>query len=251
MAIFSYDGAQLASLPRDETRGVNPPGRVYDALKRAGQFLDSSEGVSSAQAKNRSDSQMVDITDVLAQRSQDVSARDVPHSLEASEDVLEQAPISAPPQNGLLGTAVSVALNKKARILPHSIEPRLEEYYRIIRTNILQEQSKRSFRSLLVASPRPRDGKTLTVLNLALTFAMVPSFKVLVVDGDLRRGNLGATLGLEDSLGFSNFVENGAKLEDVILKCDTLPMKFIMRGTAKLSPRKCSNRHFWARKYEN
>jgi capsular exopolysaccharide synthesis family protein len=225
--------------------GVNAPAqnesrklmsRVYDALRLAGQFPDSSQEVLSAEPKSVSDNEMVELSEILAKCVPNVPITEALPSQEVLPEVLEQTATSVPSRNGLLGCLVTVALNKRARILPHSVDPRLAEHYRIIRTNILQQQSKNPFKSLLVASPDPQDGKTLTLLNLALTFAMVPSFRVLVVDGDLRKGNLGATLGLGDSVGFSNFIEGRAKLDEVILKSETLPINFMLHGNAKLAP---------------
>src|SRR6266481_645441 len=97
----------------------------------------------------------------------------------------------------------------------------------------MQEREKKSFRSLVIASASPQEGKTVTVLNLALSFAMLPSFKVLVVDGDMRRGTLGEWLGVDDShCGLSNLLDGSSRFEDVILKSDNLPMQFITRGNS-------------------
>ena len=138
-------------------------------------------------------------------------------------------------KNGSFGTPAAVALDKKARLIPHSVDPTLVEHYRILRTRILQRQKEKKFRSLLVTSPGPREGKTVTVLNLGLTFAMLPSFKVLVVDGDLRRGNLGEWLGVGDRPGFSNLIAGKATLEEVVLKSEEISMDFIVRGNSEVS----------------
>jgi capsular exopolysaccharide synthesis family protein len=88
----------------------------------------------------------------------------------------------------------------------------------------------------MLTSPGPKDGKTVTVLNLGLNFAMLPSFKVLVVDGDLRRGNLGDWLGADEHPGLSNLIEGSASLDQVILKSNETPMHFMVRGNSKTSP---------------
>ena len=77
------------------------------------------------------------------------------------------------------------------------------ERYRMLRTKILQEREKKFFRSLVVTSASPQEGKTVTVLNLALSFAALPSFRVLVIDGDMRKGSLGDWLGIDrEQTGF-------------------------------------------------
>jgi capsular exopolysaccharide synthesis family protein len=87
----------------------------------------------------------------------------------------------------------------------------------------------------VVTSAAPQEGKTVTVLNLALSFASLPDFKVLVIDGDLRRGTLGRWLGVPDERpGLSNLLAGTAQLEDVVLKSDEVPMHFMVRGTEEV-----------------
>src|ERR1035441_5882206 len=97
------------------------------------------------------------------------------------------------------------------------------------------------FRTLLIVSPSPKEGKTVTVLNLGLSFAMLDSFKVLVVDGDLRKGNIGKLLGVEDRPGLTNLIEGSASLEDAVLKCDEIPMHFLLHGNSRIPPAELLN----------
>ena len=63
-------------------------------------------------------------------------------------------------------------------------------------------------RTLLVTSSVPGDGKSLTATNLAITMAMGGS-RVLLVDADLRKGNLHSRLNLENNGGFTQvFLQN-------------------------------------------
>jgi capsular exopolysaccharide synthesis family protein len=140
------------------------------------------------------------------------------------------------PRNGSIGAQAKVVLDQKARLIPHAVDPAVVEHYRTLRTKILQLQSQKSFRSLIVTSPSPQEGKTVTVLNLGLCFAMLPSFKILVVDGDLRRGSLGNWLGMNNGAGLSNLIDGSAKLEDVVWKSDESSMNFMLRGTSEVPP---------------
>jgi len=63
----------------------------------------------------------------------------------------------------------------------------------------------------------------------------VPNFRILVVDGDLRRGSLGKWLGVSDHPGLSNLIEGSAKLEDTVLKSDVTTLQFMVRGTSKVA----------------
>jgi capsular exopolysaccharide synthesis family protein len=61
---------------------------------------------------------------------------------------------------------------------------------------------------LVVTSPSPGDGKTTTAINLAITLAE-RGRRTLLVDSDLRRGTVGALLGLERSPGLTTILVEG------------------------------------------
>ena len=139
------------------------------------------------------------------------------------------------PRNGT-GVAVHASLDRKARLIPYATDSAVLERYRRLRTKLLQEQEARPFRLLMVASPNPKEGKTVTALNLALSFAMLPSCKVLIVDGDLRKGSLGECLAVNGPPGLSDLVEGTATIGEVVLKSDELPIHFVLRGNSKVLP---------------
>ena len=153
--------------------------------------------------------------------------------LPAVEELLTEP--AGRPKNGL-GVPTQLSLDKKAPLIPEAADPVIVEHYRRLRTKILQQQQNKPFRTLVVTSPGPQEGKTVTVLNLGLSFAMLPDCKVLVVDGDLRRGSLGKWAGTGDRAGLSNLMDGSAALQDVVLKCDELPVYFMTRGTSRVSP---------------
>jgi protein-tyrosine kinase len=133
-----------------------------------------------------------------------------------------------------LGLPTTASLDKKARVIPNAINPSVVEHYRRLRTKLLQKREEKPFRTLLVTSPNPQEGKTLTVLNLAYSFALLPDFKVLVVDGDLRRGTLGRWLGVPGNPpGLSDLVGGSVRLEEVVLQSEGIPMHFMLRGNAR------------------
>jgi receptor protein-tyrosine kinase len=70
---------------------------------------------------------------------------------------------------------------------------------------------------LLVTSPSPGDGKSTTAANLAAALADSGQ-RVLLVDGDLRRGQLTRTFGVEKAPGLSSLVTRTAGLRDVLLE---------------------------------
>ena len=132
-------------------------------------------------------------------------------------------------------TEAKARLDHSARLLPFVANSTVLDYYRRLRTKILQQREIQPFRSLVVTSASPKEGKTVTVLNLALSFSTLPNFKVIVIDGDLRRGTMGSWLGVRhDQPGLSNLIDGSARLEDIVLKSDQVPMHFIACGKAEV-----------------
>ena len=128
---------------------------------------------------------------------------------------------------------VHARLDRTARLIPYAADPAILEHYRRLRTKLLQEHEVKPFRILMVASPNPQEGKTVTTLNLALSFAMLPSCKVLVIDGDLRKGSLGKWMAVDGRPGLSNLIDGTAGINDIVLKSDDVPMHFVLRGNSK------------------
>jgi non-specific protein-tyrosine kinase len=159
-----------------------------------------------------------------------VGRADTPGTLSLEEEL---KPPAGPPQKGVFGSHAKVTFDQTARLIPHAVDSRVVEHYRRLRTKILQQRTTKRFQSLVVTSPNPGEGKSVTALNLGLSFAMLPNFRVVVVDGDLRRGSLGKWLGVNDMPGLSNLIDGSAKLEDVVLKSDESPMCFVVRGTSE------------------
>lgn len=91
------------------------------------------------------------------------------------------------------------------------LEPQSEiaEAYRALRTSILLSSAGGPPHSIVVTSPMPQDGKTMTSINTAIVLAQQGK-KVLLVDADLRRPNVHLSFGLRQQLGLSNVLSGGA-----------------------------------------
>lgn len=122
------------------------------------------------------------------------------------------------------------------RVIPNAAKPVVLEQYRKLRTKVLQQFQVRRFRTLAITSPGPKEGKTTTALNLALSFSMLPNYRVLVVDGDVRRGSAGAYLGADRLPGLSNVIDGSARLEDVILQYEECAVHVLLRGNSPVPP---------------
>jgi capsular exopolysaccharide synthesis family protein len=164
----------------------------------------------------------------------------VPEPSVTPEDLLDlafQRPNRPATTEETPGNKTPIVFDAQARLLPHSNDSIVLEHYRRLRTKILQQHEIKPFRTVVVVSAVPQEGKTVTTINLGLSFAMLPAFKVLVIDGDLRRGTIAKWLNVPPKrAGFSDLIEGTADIEDVILSTDQTPARFMVAGNSTISP---------------
>lgn len=89
------------------------------------------------------------------------------------------------------------------------------EAFRQLRTNIQFVEAVEGRKSLIISSSVPSEGKSTTIANLAIAMSDLGA-KVLLIDCDLRKPKQHKYLGLEGSVGLTNYLIDQAKLEDVI-----------------------------------
>ncbi|MCL4476359.1 MAG: polysaccharide biosynthesis tyrosine autokinase [Nitrospirae bacterium] len=80
----------------------------------------------------------------------------------------------------------------------------ISETYRALRTSILLSTPE-PVKSIAVTSSVENEGKTTTAVNLAITLAQMEKM-VLLVDADLRKPKVHSVLGMDNSIGLSNFL---------------------------------------------
>jgi len=81
----------------------------------------------------------------------------------------------------------------------------LAESYRSMRTNIQFIQYEKEAKVLLFTSSSAREGKTTTIVNLALTMAQTGN-RVLLFDADLRRPSIDGLFGLDREEGLTEIL---------------------------------------------
>ena len=89
------------------------------------------------------------------------------------------------------------------------------EAYRTLRTNIQFARLERGGKVLVVTSPTLQEGKTTTIVNLALTMAQSGQ-KTLLVGGNMRRPSLHRFFGIEREPGLSDILVGNAGWRDCI-----------------------------------
>ena len=109
------------------------------------------------------------------------------------------------------------------------------EAYRTLRTNIKFTVVDGSLKTLVVSSSSPREGKTLTASNLAITEAQA-GLKTLLIDGDLRKPMLHTLFGLEEKYGLSDLLIGNTQLKDIVIKTAVDNLFIIPAGTIPPNP---------------
>ncbi len=86
-------------------------------------------------------------------------------------------------------------------------EPAVESY-RALRTNVTFVGAEKPLQYIAVTSPGPREGKSTTAINLALTLAQ-SGRRTILVDGDLRRSTIHRAFGLVQEPGLTDVLIGG------------------------------------------
>ncbi len=109
----------------------------------------------------------------------------------------------------VIGQIPSAEGEKDAKLLVHSDQRHaFAEAFRALRSSIFYMPFEgKAPKTLFVTSAVPGEGKSTIASNLAITIAFSGS-RVLLVDGDLRRGALHARFGVENKCGFTDVLTN-------------------------------------------
>ena len=110
----------------------------------------------------------------------------------------------------------------------------LAEAYRNVRSALLFSGREASH-VIAVTSSIPKEGKTTTCLNLAVSLAHAGS-RVLLVDTDLRRGELHKFFGLEGGKGISDVLVGRIKPESVVQRTGIPNLDLVATGPFPPNP---------------
>jgi capsular exopolysaccharide synthesis family protein len=122
-------------------------------------------------------------------------------------------------------------------IVPQHVRPLVQEgddshhaeIYRVIRTNLEFAKRDLGANAITVVSAGSGEGKSLTMFNLAYTYAKNGD-KVLIVDSDLRRPSQHKILGVPYGVGLTNLLLDQKTLDEVIVPTSVPNLYFMSRG---------------------
>ena len=105
------------------------------------------------------------------------------------------------------------------------------EQYRSLRTRLLSQNPGYEHRVIAITSAVPKEGKSVTTLNLACVLAEIRHLRVLVVDGDFRRSSLAHMLNQPDRPGLAEVLNGELAYEEAIRDTPIPNLKFIAAGS--------------------
>lgn len=104
------------------------------------------------------------------------------------------------------------------------------EAFRTIRMNLAHSYGAAGPVMLTVSSPAPGDGKSLVASNLALSFAEA-GYRTLLIDGDVRRGELHRMFSTDRRPGLLDYLLGNARLDEVLRPASHRNLTLIPCGT--------------------
>ena len=104
--------------------------------------------------------------------------------------------------------------NRLVAMMPDRPE---NDFYKVLRTRIMNRTHKQGGKSIMITSALPGEGKTVTSINLALSFTKLYEHTVLLVDGDLRMQQVHKLLGYKSDKGLIDYFLADRPLSDLIV----------------------------------
>jgi len=97
------------------------------------------------------------------------------------------------------------------------------EAYRSLRTSVAFLGVESPFKTLQITSPRMRDGKSTTAVNLAVAMTRAGNQRVLLIDADLRRPRIHKFFGLDNAAGLSTVLLGATSVSAALERPAALP----------------------------
>lgn len=105
------------------------------------------------------------------------------------------------------------------------------EQYRSLRTRLLSQNPQYEHRVIAITSAVPKEGKSVTTLNLGCILAEIRHLRVLVVDGDFRRSSLARMLNQPNGPGLADVLSGDATYDEVLRDTPIPNLKFMPAGS--------------------
>ncbi len=134
-----------------------------------------------------------------------------------------------------LGTVPKFRRKESPLISQRDPRDPITESYRTIRNSLKFISLDKSVNSFLITSSLENEGKSTTVINLAISITREEK-QVLIMDTDLRRPSFHEIFGVSNSTGVSSILAEEAKLDDAIKRTDVEGLSVLTSGPIPPDP---------------
>lgn len=130
---------------------------------------------------------------------------------------------------------------KQIELVNH-LHPRfsISEDYRTVRTSILLSHAENPPKTILFTSALPKEGKTATVVNMAVAFSQLEE-RVLIIDADLRQPRLHRIFEVRNLRGLSGYLTGNVSLENAIQETSVENIWILPSGVIPPNPAELLN----------
>jgi succinoglycan biosynthesis transport protein ExoP len=139
----------------------------------------------------------------------------------------------------VLGIVPKVAEAKSTKtpvvVLNGDLKEAPAEAYRSLRTNLLFSVKDSPRKTIVISSAGPKEGKSITAVNLGMALAQAGQ-SVLLVDADLRRPMLHRVFGLDRQRGLSSVLTGELTIDEAILNTQTPKLSVLTSGSLPADP---------------
>lgn len=102
-------------------------------------------------------------------------------------------------------------------VVHHDRGSAVTEQYRAIRTQVLARCRNRKLQTFVITSSAPEEGKSVSTINLGMTFSELRNKRTLLIEADLRRPSYGGYFGRDLVPGLAQYLRGeAAEIRDVI-----------------------------------
>lgn len=128
---------------------------------------------------------------------------------------------------GFKNVALNPQLLEKNRCVGLSSASPVANVYKVLRSRMLRMDAKRNIKTIMITSAYPSEGKTLTAINLAASFAKARNSGTLLVDCDFRQQKVHTYLGIHGEKNLVDFFMGECALEEIVLRPNIQNFMFI------------------------
>jgi succinoglycan biosynthesis transport protein ExoP len=131
----------------------------------------------------------------------------------------------------IIGTVPTLPTPKQ-RKADSEVSAQVIEAFRTIRLHLREMFQPGEPVQFTITSPGAGEGKSLVSSNLAMSFAE-SGRRTLLIDGDIRRGQLHETFGMRQSPGLLDYLLNHSALDEVLQETDYEGLTLVTCGTRR------------------